>query len=256
VDVLLDGLLQAARLLLTGDGDTWSIIALTLRVSLTATALALLLGVPLGTALALGRFRGRRVLLATANTGMGLPPVVVGLLVTVLLWRSGPLGAFGLLYTPTAMVVAQTLIAAPIVAALTAAALQQVDPNFLLQMRALGATRAWALRALLAEARLPLLAVALAGFGAVVSEVGAAQMVGGNIQGETRVLTTAAVLAPSNAKRDPQRREHQLPEPAGRGPWPSTARGRPPGGRRRRDVGSARSQRRREVDAAAGTRPP
>ena len=138
--------------------------------------------------------------LAAANTGMGLPPVVVGLFVTVLLWRSGPLGAFGLLYTPTAMVIAQAVIATPMVAALTAAALQQVDPDFLLQMRALGATRPRALRALLAEARLPLLAAGLAGFGAVVSEVGAAQMVGGNIQGETRVLTTAAVLATSRGQ--------------------------------------------------------
>ena len=198
--MLLSGLLEAARLLLTGDQDTWSTIALTLRVSLTATVVALLLGVPVGTALALGRFPGRRVLLAAANTGMGLPPVVVGLFVTVLLGRSGPLGEFGLLYTPTAMVVAQMLIATPVVAALAAAALQQVDPDFLLQMRALGATRVRALRALLAEARLPLLAVALAGFGAVVSEVGAAQMVGGNIQGETRVLTTAAVLATSRGQ--------------------------------------------------------
>jgi tungstate transport system permease protein len=200
VDVLLDGLREAVRLLLTGDEDTWSITALTLRVSLTATAAALLLGVPLGTVLALGRFAGRRVLLAAANTGMGLPPVVVGLFVTVLLWRSGPLGAFGLLYTPTAMVIAQALIAIPIVAALTAAALQQVDPGFLLQMRALGATRTRAMGALLAEARLPLLAAGLAGFGAVVSEVGAALMVGGNIQGETRVLTTAAVLATSRGQ--------------------------------------------------------
>ena len=200
MDVLLDGLRQAVRLLLTGDEGTWAITALTLRVSLTATALALLLGVPLGTALALGRFPGRGVLLAAANTGMGLPPVVVGLFVTVLLWRSGPLGAFGLLYTSTAMVIAQALIATPIVSALTATALQQVDPDFLPQMRALGATRARALRALLAEARLPLLAAGLAGFGAVVSEVGAAQMVGGNIQGETRVLTTAAVLATSRGQ--------------------------------------------------------
>jgi len=198
--VLLSGLLEAARLLLTGDQDTWSTIALTLRVSLTATVVALLLGVPVGTALALGRFPGRRVLLAAANTGIGLPPVVVGLFVTVLLWRSGPLGEFGLLYTPTAMVVAQMLIATPVVAALAAAALQQVDPDFLLQMRALGATRVRALRALLAEARLPLLATGLAGFGAVVSEVGAAQMVGGNIEGQTRVLTTAAVLATSRGQ--------------------------------------------------------
>jgi tungstate transport system permease protein len=200
VDVLLNGLLEALRLLLTGDEDTWAITALTLRVSLTATAVALLLGVPLGTGLALWRFRGRRAMLAAANTGMGLPPVVVGLFVTVLLWRSGPLGALGLLYTPTAMVIAQAGIATPIVAALTAAALQQVDPEFLLQMRALGATRLRALAALVGEARLPLLAAGLAGFGAVVSEVGAAQMVGGNIAGETRVLTTAAVLATSRGQ--------------------------------------------------------
>jgi tungstate transport system permease protein len=128
---------------------------------------------------------------------MGMPPVVIGLFVTVLLWRSGPLGAFGLLYTPTAMVVAQAAIATPVVVALVAVALQQVDPEFLVQMQALGAGRVRALLALVGEARLPLLAAAMAAFGAVVSEVGAAQMVGGNLAGETRVLTTAAVLATS-----------------------------------------------------------
>ena len=200
MDVLGDGLLEALRLLLTGDQDTWAIARLTIQVSLTATVIAFALGAPAGTALALGRFRGRRVLLAVANTGMGMPPVVVGLFVTVLLWRSGPLGAFDLLYTPAAMVIAQAAIAAPIVTALTATALQQVDPDFLLQMRGLGATRLRALGALLGEARLPLLAAGLAGFGAVVSEVGAAQMVGGNLAGETRVLTTAAVLATSRGQ--------------------------------------------------------
>jgi tungstate transport system permease protein len=200
VDVLGDGLLEALRLLLTGDEDTWTITALTLRVSLSATLIAFLLGVPAGAALALGRFRGRQVLHAVANTGMGMPPVVIGLFVTVLLWRSGPFGALGLLYTPTAMVIAQAAIATPIVVALTAAALQQVDPDFLLQMRALGATRLRALGALLREAKLPLLAAGMAGFGAVVSEVGAAQMVGGNLAGETRVLTTAAVLATSRGQ--------------------------------------------------------
>ncbi|GAB1513073.1 ABC transporter permease [Actinophytocola sp. KF-1] len=200
MDVLGDGLLEALRLLLTGDEDTWAITALTLEVSLSATAIAFVVGAPVGTVLALGRFRGRRVLLAIANTGMGLPPVVVGLFVTVLLWRSGPLGAFGLLYTPAAMVIAQAAIAAPIVTALTATALQQVDPDFLPQMRGLGATRTRAIGALLAEAKLPLLAAAMAGFGAVVSEVGAAQMVGGNLAGETRVLTTAAVLATSRGQ--------------------------------------------------------
>jgi tungstate transport system permease protein len=200
VDVLLDGLLEALRLLVSGDMDTWSITALTLRVSLTATAIAVVLGLPAGTAVALTRFRGRRVLLAGANTGMGLPPVVIGLFVTVLLWRSGPLGALGLLYTPTAMIVAQAIIATPIVVALVAAAVQQVDPDFRAQMQAVGATRASALLALLGEARLPLLAAAMAAFGAVVSEVGAAQMVGGNLAGQTRVLTTAAVLATSRGQ--------------------------------------------------------
>ncbi|GAB3431411.1 ABC transporter permease [Actinophytocola sediminis] len=200
MDVLGDGLLEAFRLLFTGDEGTWAITGLTLRVSLSATLVAFLLGVPAGAVLALGRFRGRRLLMAVANTGMGLPPVVVGLFVTVLLWRDGPLGAFGLLYTPTAMVIAQAAIATPVVVALTAAALQQVDPDFLLQMRGLGATRLRALGSLLREAKLPLLAAAMAGFGAVVSEVGAAQMVGGNLAGETRVLTTAAVLATSRGQ--------------------------------------------------------
>jgi len=200
MDVLLDGFVQAVRLLFGGDPETWAITALTLRVSLTATAIAALVGLPMGAAVALADFPGRRVLLAAANTGMGLPPVVVGLFVTVLLWRSGPLGAFGLLYTPAAMVVAQAAIATPVVVALVAAALQQVDPEFLVQMQALGATRSRALLALLAEARLPLLAAGMAAFGAVVSEVGAAQMVGGNLVGETRVLTTAAVLATSRGE--------------------------------------------------------
>jgi tungstate transport system permease protein len=194
------GLVEALRLLATGDQDTWSITALTLRVSSTATAIALLLGVPAGAAVALTRFPGRRVLLAGANTGMGLPPVVIGLFVTVLLWRSGPLGAFGLLYTATAMIIAQAVIATPIAVALVAAAVQQVDPDFRAQMQAIGATRIRALLALLDEARLPLLAAAMAAFGAVVSEVGAAQMVGGNLAGQTRVLTTAAVLATSRGQ--------------------------------------------------------
>lgn len=195
MDVLFDGVTDALRLLATGDEQAWSITALTLRVSVSATLLALLIGIPLGALVALGRFPGRRLVLAMANTGMGLPPVVVGLWVTVLLWRSGPLGGLGLLYTPTAMILAQAAIATPIVVALTAAALAQVDPDFRIQMAGIGASPLRSTLSLLNEARLPLCAAAMAGFGAVVSEVGAAQMVGGNIAGETRVLTTAAVLA-------------------------------------------------------------
>jgi tungstate transport system permease protein len=197
VDVLWQGVRDAVGLLAGGDPEVVDVILRSLRVSLTATAIAFGLGVPLGMGVALGRFPGRRVVLAAVNTGMGMPPVVVGLLVTVLLWRSGPLGALGLLYTPTAMVVAQAAIATPLVAGVSAAGLQQVDPDFRVQMQALGATRARALLAVAVEARLPLLAAVMAGFGAVVSEVGAAMMVGGNIAGETRVLTTAAVLATS-----------------------------------------------------------
>jgi tungstate transport system permease protein len=200
MDVLLNGLAEAIRLLITGDEDTWAITALTLQVSLTATTIALLLGLPVGATVALGRFPGRRVLLAGANTGMGFPPVVVGLFITVLLWRSGPLGGLGLLYTPAAMIIAQAVIATPIVIALVAVAVQQVDPEFRIQMRGLGASRLRSFAALLSEARLPLLAAAMAAFGAVVSEVGAALMVGGNIAGETRVLTTAAVLATSRGQ--------------------------------------------------------
>src|SRR5919108_4758709 len=149
MDVIWDALGDAFNLLFSGDAETFEIIALSLRISLTATLIAFALGLPLGMLLAFGRFRGRRLALATVHTGMGMPPVVVGLVVTVLLWRSGPLGGLGLLYTPTAMVVAQAVIATPVVVALVAAALRQVDPEFLVQMQGLGATR---LRALLALA--------------------------------------------------------------------------------------------------------
>lgn len=200
MEIVVEAVEGAFRLLLGGDEVTYQVLWRSLRISLTATAIALLLGVPLGFALGLGRFRGRRALYTLVNTGMGLPPIVVGLVVTVLLWRSGPLGQFGLLYTPTAMVIAQAAIAAPIVIALSAAALQQVDEELRLQMRGLGASRSRALWEVAREARLPLFAVAMAGFGAAVSEVGAALMVGGNLAGETRVLTTAAVLEASRGR--------------------------------------------------------
>jgi tungstate transport system permease protein len=197
MDVIWDALRDAVDLLFSGDGETFEIIALSLRISLTATAIAFAVGLPLGMLLAFGSFRGRRLALAAVHTGMGMPPVVVGLIVTVALWRSGPLGGLELLYTPTAMIVAQAAIGTPLVAGISAAALQQVDPDFRVQMQALGASRLRSLWAVAVEARLPLLAAVMAGFGAAVSEVGAAMMVGGNIAGETRVLTTAAVLETS-----------------------------------------------------------
>jgi tungstate transport system permease protein len=197
MDVIWDALGDAFNLLFSGDAETFEIIALSLRISLTATFIAFALGLPLGMLLAFGRFRGRRLALATVHTGMGMPPVVVGLIVTVALWRSGPLGGLEMLYTPGAMIVAQAAIGTPLVAGISAAALQQVDPDFRVQMQALGASRLRSLWAVAVEARLPLLAAVMAGFGAAVSEVGAAMMVGGNIAGETRVLTTAAVLETS-----------------------------------------------------------
>lgn len=197
-----EGLLEALRLLLTGDREIWRITLLSLQVSGSATLLSLLAGIPLGTLLALARFPGRGLAISLVNTGMGLPPVVVGLFVTVLLWRSGVLGAFEILYTPAAMVLAQFIIAAPIVTGLTLAAVQQVPEQFRLQMLGLGASRSQMVRMLLREARLPMLAALMAGFGGVISEVGASLMVGGNIKGSTRVLTTATVLETSKGNFD------------------------------------------------------
>jgi tungstate transport system permease protein len=200
MDVAWDGLRGGLELLVRGDAETVDIILRSLRISLLATAIAVALGLPLSMLLAFGRFPGRRLALAAVNTGMGMPPVVIGLFVTVLLWRSGPLGTLELLYTSAAMVVAQAAIALPLVAGISTAAVQQLDPDFRTQMHALGASRRQALQAVTLEARLPLLAAVMAGFGAAVSEVGAAIMVGANIPGETRVLTTAAVLEASKGQ--------------------------------------------------------
>jgi len=192
--LILDGVLQAFRLLLAGDPEVWRITLLSLQISASATLLALAIGIPAGTLLALARFPGRGLVISLVNTGMGLPPVVVGLFVTIVLWRNGLLGALELLYTPTAMVVAQLVIAAPIVTGLTLAAVQQIPDRFRLQLLALGASRVQMTWVLIKEARLPMLAALMAGFGGVISEVGASMMVGGNIKGSTRVLTTATVL--------------------------------------------------------------
>jgi tungstate transport system permease protein len=171
-----------------------AIVALTFRVTGLALLLATVLGVPVGAALGLTRFPGRRLLTLVLYTGMGLPPVVVGLFVYVLLSRSGPLGDFGWLFTPRAMVVAQTVIAFPLVAGLTMSAVEGVDHNLRLQVKALGATR-WQLGwTVLREARIGVTAAIVAAFGGIVSEVGAVMLVGGNIDGQTRVLTTAIVL--------------------------------------------------------------
>ncbi|MFQ5849592.1 MAG: ABC transporter permease [Candidatus Binatia bacterium] len=194
MDLILDGMIRAFHLMLGSNREVWQITLLSLQVSGTATFLSLFLGIPLGTFLAITRFPGRNLLISLVNTGMSLPPVVVGLFISIMLWRSGPLGFLNLIYTPTAMVLAQVVIAFPIVAGLTLAAFQTLNPNLRLQLVGIGASRPQLLWLLCKEARLPLLAAVMAGFGGVISEVGSVMMVGGNIRGQTRVLTTATVL--------------------------------------------------------------
>jgi tungstate transport system permease protein len=194
VDLIGDAIVEAFRLLASLDAYVFEILVRSLQVSGGALLVAVMVGLPFGTLLGLGRFPGRRLLVALTYTGFALPPVVVGLVVYLVLSRDGPAGALALLFSPTAMVIAQALLAAPYVAGVSLAAVQAVPADVRLQARALGASRTRALLAHLREARLGILAAVIAGFGAVISEVGAATMVGGNIVGETRVLTTAIVL--------------------------------------------------------------
>jgi tungstate transport system permease protein len=182
--------------------EIFEITLLSLQVSAIATLISLLIGLPFGTWLALGSFRGRSFILSIVNTGMALPPVVVGLVVAMSLWRSGPFGDFKLIYTPWSIIIAQTVISAPVVMGLTAAALAALDPRLQQQLLGLGASRLQMVWMLWREARLPLLAALMAGFGSVISEVGASMMVGGNIKGQTRVLTTAIVLETSKGNFD------------------------------------------------------
>jgi tungstate transport system permease protein len=182
------------------NSEVFQITSLSLQVSGLATVISLLIGLPFGTWLALGNFRGRSLLLSIVNTGMALPPVVVGLVVAMMLWRSGPFGDLRLIYTPWAIIIAQTVISAPVVAGLTTAALEALDPRLKQQLLGLGASRLQMIWHLWREARLPLLAALMAGFGSVISEVGASMMVGGNIKGQTRVLTTAIVLETSKGE--------------------------------------------------------
>jgi tungstate transport system permease protein len=194
MELIYEGILKAVRLLLTLDPEVLNITFLSLKVSGTATLVSLFLGITSGILLALANFPGRRLLISIVNTGMGLPPVVVGLFVTIFLWRNGPFGFLNIMYTPTAMIIAQAVIATPIVTGITIAAIQNLPANLKLQILALGATRRQMIWLLMRESRLPLLAAVMAGFGGVISEVGASIMVGGNIKGYSRVLTTATVM--------------------------------------------------------------
>jgi tungstate transport system permease protein len=190
------------EILTTDYKDLLEVILLTLQVSGTATLISVLLGLPVGLWLALNDFPWKKAVLSVVNFGMGLPPVVVGLFVSLLLWRYGPLGGLEIMYTPSAMIIAQSVIASPIVAGLSFAALGALPPNLRLQMLSLGATRVQTCWVLIKEAKLGLMAAVMAGFGGVVSEIGASMMVGGNIKGATRVLTTATVMEVSKGNYD------------------------------------------------------
>jgi len=194
MELIVEGMKRGIGLFLRGDREVVEVVLLTLQVSGTATLLSLFFGVGIGALVGLRQFPGRTFFLSIVNTAMGLPPVVVGLFVTLMLWRSGPLGALGLLYTPTAMILAQAIIATPIIAGISVAAFQSLSQELRLQILSLGARRRQLVWLLIKEARLQLLAAVMAGFGGVVSEVGASMMVGGNIRGCTRVLTTATVM--------------------------------------------------------------
>ena len=202
MDLVFEGIWKAFCLLVTLDPEVMQITLLSLQVSGAATLVSLIIGISTGTMVALTQFPGRRFVVSLINTGMGLPPVVVGLFVTIFLWRNGPLGFLGVLYTPTAMIIAQAIIATPIVMGITLAAIQALPKNLRLQILSLGATRFQMVWILVKEARLPLLAGVMAGFGGVISEVGASIMVGGNIKGYSRVLTTATVMETSRGNFD------------------------------------------------------
>jgi len=190
--------LSTALALLVGlDSKLVEIVLLSLRVSLSAVAIAALLGLPLGAAIAVGRFPGRQTVIVVLNALMGLPPVVVGLLVYLLLSRAGPLGPLGVLFTPTAMVVAQTILILPIIAALSRQAIEDAWREYEEQLRSLGARRVNAALTLLWDTRFSLLTTILAGFGRAAAEVGAVMIVGGNIDGVTRVMTTTIALETS-----------------------------------------------------------
>jgi tungstate transport system permease protein len=188
---------DALALLIAGDAKLFSIVCLSLEVSLSAVLLASVVGLPLGAAIAVGRFPGRRSVIIVLNALMGLPPVVVGLLVYLMLSRAGPLGSFGLLFTPTAMVIAQTILVVPIVAALARQVVEDAWQEFHEQLHSLGVTRMGASITLLWDLRFSLLTIVLAGFGRAAAEVGAVMIVGGNIDGVTRVMTTTIALETS-----------------------------------------------------------
>ncbi len=196
----LEALGLAGRLIVSMDGDVLEIVALSLQVSLTAVAVSCLIGLPLGALLAMTRFRGRNVLIVLNNALMGLPPVVVGLAIYLAISRAGPFGVFGLLYTPTAMIIAQTVLVLPIVTALARQTIEDLNAEYDDYLRSLGLGIGGRLRTLLWDGRTGLITAAIAGMGRAIAEVGAVIIVGGNIDHVTRVMTTAIALETSKGE--------------------------------------------------------
>lgn len=202
MSTILEGLKKGLIMLFSFDREVYSIAFFSLKVSITATIISVIIAFPISMFLALKDFPGKKAVISLVNLGMSLPPTVVGLWVSLLLWRSGPLGILKLIYTPTAIIIAQTVIATPIVLSLTTAAFQQLDKKLKWQIMSLGATPLQLMYLMVREARYSLMAAVMAGFGGAISEVGASMMVGGNIEGYTRVLTTAIVLETSKGNFD------------------------------------------------------
>jgi tungstate transport system permease protein len=194
MEFLWDGVRRAIDLLLSGDDQVLAIVGVTLRLAFWSTLIALATGLPTGLLLGLARFRGRGVALALVNAGMGLPPVIVGLVVALLLFRGAPLGGLNLLYTLNGVILAQAVLAFPVVAALTAASVQSVPDGLLEQARAFGATRTAVAALALREARVGVLAATIAAVGSAFAEVGAVVLVGGNIEGQTQTLASAVLV--------------------------------------------------------------
>ncbi len=202
MDILLSGIKKAFLLLISLDKEVYEITFLSLKLSLTATIISSFFGIAIGLYLSFKSFPGKHFIISSINTGMAFPPVLVGLLISILLWRNGVLGNLELLYTPTAIIIAQVVIATPLVTGISLAAFQNLPEKLALQMLGIGASRFQLIMVLLKESKLSILAAIMAGFGAVISEVGAALMVGGNIKGYTRVLTTATVTETSRGNFD------------------------------------------------------
>lgn len=194
MDLIIEGVKKGFSLIFSFNPEVFAILRLSLFISICATLIAVLIGLPLGGIIAVKKFYFKKFIIAIVNTGMGLPPVVVGLIIALALSRNGPLGFLEWLYTVKGMILAQVIIATPIITGLALAAMQSVERKFYLQILALGASTWQAVFVLFRELRLSILAAIIAGFGSVISEVGAVMMVGGNLKGQTRVLTTSIVL--------------------------------------------------------------